>query len=83
MAETPYRSLSADDRRDALRVAETRSPHRAFLLEKDIWVVATLDALFEAPFGKGPRLQGRNLAVEGVRGDPRDSSRSVNNVNVL
>ena len=38
MAETPFRSLSAADRRDALRVAEAGSPHRAFLLEKDIWV---------------------------------------------
>ena len=58
MAETPYRSLSADDRRDALRVAETGSPHRAFLLEKDIWVVATLHALFEAPFGKDLAFKG-------------------------
>ena len=51
MPETPYQALSADDRRDALRVAEGSSPHRAFLLEKDIWVVATLHALFDAPFG--------------------------------
>ena len=58
MAETPYRSLSAADRRDALRVAEAGSPHRAFLLEKDIWVVATLHALFEAPFGKDLAFKG-------------------------
>ena len=58
MAETPYRSLSADDRRDALRVAEAGSAHRAFLLEKDIWVVATLHALFEAPFGKDLAFKG-------------------------
>ena len=58
MAETPYRSLSAADRRDALRVAEAGSPHRAFLLEKDIWVVATLDALFDAPFGKDLAFKG-------------------------
>ena len=58
MAKTPYRSLSAADRRDALRVAEAGSPHRAFLLEKDIWVVATLDALFEAPFGKDLAFKG-------------------------
>ena len=58
MAETPYRSLSAADRRDALRVAETGGPHRAFLLEKDIWVVATLHALFAAPFGKDLAFKG-------------------------
>ena len=58
MAKTPYRSLSAADRRDALRVAEAGSPHRTFLLEKDIWVVATLHALFEAPFGKDLAFKG-------------------------
>ena len=58
MAETRYLSLSVGDRRDALRVAEAGSPHRAFLLEKDIWVVATLHALFEAPFGKDLAFKG-------------------------
>ena len=58
MSETPYQALSAEDRRDALRVAEERSPHRAFLLEKDIWVVATLHALFDASFGKDLTFKG-------------------------
>ena len=58
MADTQYQALSADDRRDALRVAEGGSPHRAFLLEKDIWVVATLRALFDAPFGKDLVFKG-------------------------
>ena len=58
MAETPYQTLSVDDRRDALRVAEGRSPHRAFLLEKDVWVVATLRALFDAPFGNDLVFKG-------------------------
>ena len=58
MAETPYQTLAADDRRDALRVAEDRSPHRTFLLEKDIWVVATLSALIDAPFGKDLAFKG-------------------------
>ena len=58
MAETSYQALSADDRRDALRVAEGSSPHRAFLLEKDVWVVATLHALFEAPFGNDLAFKG-------------------------
>ena len=51
MGETSYETLSAADRRDALSVAQEKGLHRAFLLEKDIWVVATLRALFEAPFG--------------------------------
>ncbi len=58
MAETPYQTLSADDRRDALRVVQDRSPHRAFLLEKDIWIVATLSALFDAAFGKDLVFKG-------------------------
>ena len=58
MPETPYQALSADDQRDALRVAESGSPHRAYLLEKDIWVVATLRALFDAPFGNDLAFKG-------------------------
>ena len=50
MAETQFQNLSPDDRRHALRVAQETGNHRAYLLEKDIWVVATLRVLFEAPF---------------------------------
>ena len=42
MAERRYPALSADDRRDALGVAERSSSHKAHLLEKDVWGVATL-----------------------------------------
>ena len=48
MAETPFHSLSVDDRRYALRVAQEGGKHRAHLLEKDIWAVATLGVLFDA-----------------------------------
>ena len=58
MAETPYHTLPANDRRDALRVAQEKSTHRAFLLEKDVWVVATLRALFDAPFGSDLAFKG-------------------------
>ena len=58
MAETPFQLLSARDRRDALRVAQERGAYRTFLLEKDVWVVATLRALYNAPFG-------RNLVFKG------------------
>jgi len=50
MIEMRYQDLPANDRRYALRAAERDSGRRAFLLEKDIWVVATLRTLFEAPF---------------------------------
>ena len=50
MAETRYQDLSADDSRDALEVAERSGSHKAHLLEKDVWVVATLGVLFDAPF---------------------------------
>ena len=52
MAETRYQDVSSGDRRDALEVAERSSSHKAHLLEKDVWVVATLDVMFNAPFGE-------------------------------
>ena len=52
MAEGQFQRLSVEERRYALRAAQAEGPHRAFLLEKDIWVVATLGVLFEAPFGQ-------------------------------
>ena len=50
MSDARYQHLSEADRRYALRVAQDTSRRRAFLLEKDIWVVATLDVLFAGPF---------------------------------
>lgn len=52
MVKMQYQNLSADDRRYALRVAQEKGRHSAFLLDKDIWVVATLNALFNAPFSQ-------------------------------
>ena len=52
MPDTRFRDLSAEDRRLVLRAAQAEGRHPAFLLEKDIWVVATLAVLFEAPFGR-------------------------------
>ena len=51
MAEIPFDSLSVRDRRAALRVAQQASGRRAFLLEKDVWIVRTLRVLFGARFG--------------------------------
>ncbi len=52
MAEHWYQDLSPKHRREALQVAERSGKHKAHLLEKDIWVVATLSALFQAPFAR-------------------------------
>ena len=77
MPETPYQALSAADRRDALRVAEGSSPHRAFLLEKDIWVVATLHALFDAPFGNDLAFKGGTSLSKAYRAIRRFSEWST------
>lgn len=52
MAETRFQDLSAEERRLALRAAQAKGPHPAYLFEKDVWVVATLGVLFDAPFAR-------------------------------
>jgi len=52
MDDTPYQSLPSDQRREALQVAARSSGRRTYILEKDVWVVATLGVLFKAPFGR-------------------------------
>ena len=51
MAETPFLSLSDRERREALGAAQEASGRRAFLLEKDVWIVQMLRVLFGASFG--------------------------------
>jgi hypothetical protein len=58
LPDTPFQSLSSDDRLAALRVAAENSGRQAYLLEKDIWVVQTLAALVEAPFGRHLTFKG-------------------------
>ena len=58
MPDAPFQSLSARDRRDALKVAPSLSRRRAHLLEKDIWVVQTLSVLFDVPFGPDLAFKG-------------------------
>jgi hypothetical protein len=50
MAEA-YHSLTADAQREALEFAAAQSGRPAHLLEKDVWVVSALDALFGSPLG--------------------------------
>ena len=58
MAETLFQSLSLQDQRDVLEVAAGLSGRRAHLLEKDIWVVHTLHALTESPYGRDITFKG-------------------------
>jgi len=58
MPETWFPSLSADDRRYALRIAAARCERRPYLLEKDIWVVQALSILFSAPFANDLVFKG-------------------------
>ena len=58
VAEQRFQNLSPDDRRDALEVAKRNGSLRAHLLEKDVWVVATLGVLFNAPFAEHLTFKG-------------------------
>ena len=58
MSDVVFHSLPAEERRDALRLAASRSGRRAHLLEKDIWVVWTLSALNEGSFAEHLTFKG-------------------------
>lgn len=58
VAKTKFQDLSRREKFDSLEVAEVSSSYEAYLLEKDIWVVAVLDILFEAPFGQDLIFKG-------------------------
>lgn len=53
-----YFTLSRRDQLDALGVAAAASGRPADLLEKDVWVVAVLNALFSAPFAESITFKG-------------------------
>lgn len=50
MPETAFSSLSARERTRVLKAATLVDSGRAYLLEKDIWVVSVIRILFSAPF---------------------------------
>ena len=58
MPETPFLSLADRDRSYALATTASTSGRRAHLLEKDVWVVQTLEALVATPFGGHMTLKG-------------------------
>jgi hypothetical protein len=53
-----FLALNADDRREALAVAAGRLRRPPHLLEKDVWVVWTLQTLFAAPFAQHLAFKG-------------------------
>ena len=67
MPESSFQSLAARDRREALRAAQEASGLRAFLLEKDIWVVQTLRVLFDLPFGADIVFKGGTSLAKAYR----------------
>ncbi|ARQ62200.1 UNVERIFIED_ORG: hypothetical protein GGD48_005500 [Rhizobium etli] len=56
-----FLTISKDDRREALVVAADRTGRLVHLLEKDVWVVWTLQTLFVEAW-RASRLKGRHLA---------------------
>ncbi len=57
MAESFF-SLSAPDQREVLEIAREQTGRPSHLLEKDVWVVWTLGALFNSPVGADLTFKG-------------------------
>ena len=66
MAES-FLCLPASERADALEVAAAALGRPAGLLEKDVWVVWTLNALFHAGFGAALTFKGGTSLSKVVR----------------
>jgi hypothetical protein len=69
----PFFDLPSKDKYDALQVAASRSGKSAHLLEKDIWVVWTLRALFNAPFASHLVFKGGTSLSKGYQAIERFS----------
>ncbi len=67
MARSRFQSLSKSDRRDALEFAANLSGRPAHLLEKDVWIVQTLRALFDAPCAKDLAFKGGTSLAKAYR----------------
>jgi hypothetical protein len=66
-----FLSLPLADRRDVLESAFGRGLTRSTaLLEKDVWVVWDPTGALLGPLCRRPRLQGRDVAVEGLQYHP-------------
>lgn len=67
MSDVVFDSLPTEERRDALRLAASRSGRRAHLLEKDIWIVWTLSALLDGSFAEHLTLTRIDQPYGGLR----------------
>jgi hypothetical protein len=65
-----FLQLSAEDRREVLEVAASRSGRSAHLLEKDVWVVWSLSALFGSTLGDKLVIKGGHVPVQGLPSHP-------------
>jgi Nucleotidyl transferase AbiEii toxin, Type IV TA system len=62
-----FLALSREDRLEALGVSATESGRPVHLLEKDIWVVWTIGALFSSEFGEHLVFKGGTSLSKGYR----------------
>jgi hypothetical protein len=54
----PFFALGVDDQREVLEIARERTGRPAHLLEKDVWVVWALNALFSSPLASDLMFKG-------------------------
>lgn len=59
--------LSKTDQRETLEYARAQSGRPAHLLEKDIWVVWALRALFDSPLTDDLTFKGWHVAFQGLQ----------------
>ncbi|MYA49861.1 MAG: nucleotidyl transferase AbiEii/AbiGii toxin family protein [Chloroflexi bacterium] len=73
MADTSFFELTEADRRDALEVAASQTGRPAYLLEKDVWVVLTLQALLNSSLGEHLTFKGGTSLSKGYQAIQRFS----------
>ena len=77
MGNDAFLRLSMQDRREAMGVAANRSGRPAHLLEKDVWVVWTLAALYGSAIGEHLVLKGGTSLSKAYRVIRRFSERDA------
>lgn len=67
--------LSAEDRAEAIRLAESQLGRTANLLEKDIYVVWMLEKIFSNPIGEHLTFKGGTSLSKAYKGACRDKEK--------
>ena len=71
-------NLGQDDQREGLEYVRARTGRPTHLLEKDVWVVWTLRALFESPLSADLTFKGvRRVRSQRTNPEPRADSYSL------